>query len=262
MLGLKLPNDYPKLISRCELPEDRNWTIWDNNGNLLYMNFNDKITDGSGMFSDTATLTSFEIDLPLMEKCEGMFAWCENLIKVVSNMSNVINGKRTFIDCKSLETFCGDLSSLTNGYQMFKGCTNLKHFVSDLSSMKIISNVSNYEEMNSEFLSDCPLETFKASLKSLVNGSGLLKNAKLDKESVLFIKSDLSENNVVSQNEAMENSGTNMPFINLTIGIKEDLKNDSSFLEEIGVKSTSGTSTTVTWKNKINTQISVNIRWN
>ena len=66
----------------------------------------------------------------------------------------------------------------------------------------------------------------------------------------------------MSQNEAMENSGTNMPFINLTIGIKEDLKNDSSFLEEIGVKSTSGTSTTVTWKNKINTQISVNIRWN
>ena len=61
--GLNLPEDYKKFVTRCELPEDENWSIWDDTGNLLYMNFNDKIINGTNMFQNCDNLTTFTFDL-------------------------------------------------------------------------------------------------------------------------------------------------------------------------------------------------------
>jgi hypothetical protein len=38
--------DYPKLISRVDLPEDSNYILWTDSGNPVYISFADKLTKG------------------------------------------------------------------------------------------------------------------------------------------------------------------------------------------------------------------------
>lgn len=116
-LGLQLPKDYSKLMSRCDLPEDKNWALWGDDGNLIYMNFSDKIINGEYMFCDMSQLKSFNCDLSSLEIGDSMFEYCKNLTD-----------------------FKGDISSLTSGSYMFSGCR--------LNKSSVIHIINNLKEKN------------------------------------------------------------------------------------------------------------------
>ncbi len=184
--GLNLPEDYKKFVTRCELPEDENWSIWDDTGNLLYINFSDKIINGNGMFSRTG-LTSFTSDLSSLTSGESMFLVCDNLTTFNSDLSSLTNGKQMFQDCSNLTAFTSDLISLTNGFYMFSGCDNLTTFNSDLSSLTdgycMFEDCSNLTTFNSDlssltngermFYGCTNLTAFTSDLSSLTDGSNM-----------------------------------------------------------------------------------------
>ena len=120
--GLKFPEDYPKLVTRCQLPEDENWSLWDDNGNLVYINFSDKIINGTNIFQYCDKLTTFSSDLSSLIDGTNMFYNCSNLTSFTSDLSSLSNGIMMFIGCPKLTSFTSDLSSLTNGNGMFDNC--------------------------------------------------------------------------------------------------------------------------------------------
>ena len=73
--GLNLPKDYKKLVTRCELPDDKNWMLLNDDGELLYLNFSEKILKGDEMF------------------------WGTNLKKFVYPLSSLVSGNRMFEGC-------------------------------------------------------------------------------------------------------------------------------------------------------------------
>ena len=182
--GLNLPEDYKKFVTRCELPEDENWSIWSDNGNLLYINFSDKIINGDGMFRGCSNLSSFHFDLSSLTNGTSMFSGCSNLTTFTRDLSSLTDGRYMFQDCSNLTSFKSDLSSLINGYDMFYYCTNLTTFTSDLSSLTngdcmfmVCSNLSSFEsDLSSLTKGDCMfyectnLTTFTSDLSSLIEG--------------------------------------------------------------------------------------------
>ena len=73
--GLNLPKDYKKLVTRCELPDDKNWMLLNDNGDLVYFNFSEKIKNGSGMFKN-AGLENFVYKLSSLTNGNEMFSGC------------------------------------------------------------------------------------------------------------------------------------------------------------------------------------------
>ena len=265
--GLNLPDDYKKFITRCELPEDENWAIWDDNGNLLYMNFSDKIINGSYMFYGCSNLSLFSYDLSSLTVAERMFQKCSNLSSFTSDLSSLTNGNNMFSTCSNLTTFTSDLSSLTSGTYMFYSCTNLSSFESDLSSLTVAermfqfcSNLSSFESDLSSLtegtymFSGCSnLTTFTSDLTSLSDGSGMFSTC----SNLSSFESDLSSltngNNMFSgcilDSNSIENILTTIPTLTnaktLTIGIRESAA--SKFAEITGL-TPSTTEQTVSYK--------------
>ena len=153
MMGLNLPEDYPKLVTRCELPEDEYWSLFDDNGNLLYMNFSDKIINGDKMFA-YKNISSFSLDLPSLANGYYMFGYCKGLTTFTSDMSSLTDGYSMFEDCKNLTTFTSDLSSVTNGNSMFYYCTALTDFNSNLTNLTNGSYMFRYCKLNYASLSN------------------------------------------------------------------------------------------------------------
>ena len=173
--GLNLPEDYPKFVRRCELPSDENWALWSDNGDLLYMNFSDKIKCGTEMFSNCVNLRTFNFDLSSLTNGFGMFHHCSNLTTFNSNLSSLTNGENMFYYCSNLTTFTSDLSSLTNGQSMFDMCPNLTTFTSDLSSLTNGPFMFRY----------CyKLTAFDADLSSLEIGDAMFQSCRLNSKSV------------------------------------------------------------------------------
>lgn len=143
-----------ELVFRCELPEDKPWSLWTDDGNLLYFNKSEEIVNGNALFLNHA-IDSFDFDL-----------------------SSLTNGNQMFHNCAQLTTFSSDLPSLTNGYYMFFGCENLTSFSSDLSSL----------ENGGAMFSWCrKLTTFDSDLSSLTNGSSMFHKTCLDFTSIKHI---------------------------------------------------------------------------
>lgn len=180
--GLNLPEDYPKFVRRCELPSDENWALWSDNGDLLYMNFSDKIKCGTNMFCDCHNLTTFTSDLSSLTNGEYMFSGCSKLTTFTSDLSSLINGEYMFNYCSQLESFNSDLSSLTDGYQMFDSCVHFNSFNSDLSSLTDGTHMFRY----------CyKLTAFDADLSSLEIGNGMFQSCRLNSKSIERILSTL-----------------------------------------------------------------------
>ena len=57
------PAFFKSLVRRCELPDNRYYTIWSDSGDLMYMNFADKIVDGIYFFSGCKNLRNFTYPL-------------------------------------------------------------------------------------------------------------------------------------------------------------------------------------------------------
>ena len=160
--GLNLPKDYPKLISRCELPKNKPWALWTDSGDLVYFNQSEKIVNGKKMFNNCKNITTFDCDLSSLTNGESMFEGCINITRFTSDLSSLTDGYRMFIRCNKLTTFVSNLGSLTDGSTMFSGC---------------------------------PLVSFTSDLSSLEDGSGMFDGCKLDKKSVLHIIKCLKEKN-------------------------------------------------------------------
>ena len=126
MWGLKLPEDYPKLVTRCDLPEDKTWKIYNDCGKLLYYNIASHVTNLDRLFSYEA-LTTFETDLSSITSAENMFYNCEKLTTFNSDLSSLSDGSYMFYGCTNLTTFNSDLSSLSDGSYMFSR-TGLKEW--------------------------------------------------------------------------------------------------------------------------------------
>lgn len=139
--GFQNPEDFKKLCTRCELPEDKPWSLWTDEGNLVYFNRSEKIVNGQNMFSNQETITSFNSDL-----------------------RNLTNGSRMFFGCNNLTIFESDLSNLTNGEYMFLGCKLNKESVINIINCIKEKNVAEGNMylnlgIDSSFLNDTELES-------------------------------------------------------------------------------------------------------
>lgn len=121
----------------------------------------DLLNDGSYMFSNT-NLSNFNSKLDKLETASYMFSACSNLISFDSKLDKLVTGTRMFFGCEKLAEFNIPLSSLINGNYMFSGCKSLKKFDVDISSIKyfqaMFNNCSN-------------LETFIGDVSKCTNGS-------------------------------------------------------------------------------------------
>lgn len=48
------PEDFKNLVKRCELPDDANYILWTDTGNIAYMSFADRLINGDSMFYKSA----------------------------------------------------------------------------------------------------------------------------------------------------------------------------------------------------------------
>lgn len=122
-----------ELVFRCELPEDKPWSLWTDDGNLLYFNKSEEIVNGRALFS-YRPITSFDSDLSSLTNGDMMFYRCKNLTTFSSDLPNLTNGTYMFRE-SSLASITSDLSSLENGSYMFCWCRKLTSFNSDLSNL-------------------------------------------------------------------------------------------------------------------------------
>lgn len=152
--GLQTATDYPKLISRVELPEDSNYILWTDSGNPVYISFADKLTKGyyegsalQGLFIGNMAITTFDIDLPALEYAGNMFYQCENLVSFTGDISSLKygcveqfiagSGGGMFENCKNLKVFTSSLKNLESGMNMFNGCKlNKESVLSIIRSIK------------------------------------------------------------------------------------------------------------------------------
>lgn len=136
------------------------------------------LVDGSELFSETHVgritkedgtweILDFNYDLGSLEKGNGMFFKCQNLVKFSSPMGNLLGGNQMFVYCSNLTTFESDLTSLIDGRYMFQYCG---------------------------------LTSYRGKLRSLKSGYMMFKDCKLDAESLRNISkyindiSDLEKN--------------------------------------------------------------------
>lgn len=148
MMGLNLPNDYPKLVTRCELPEDKFWGLYDDNAKLLYFNKSEDIINGSYLFQEK-NITSFTFPLNSLTNGYMMFNSCINLTTWEVDLSSLETGQFMFYNA-GLESFSSDLSSLKNATRMFYNCKNLSIFDSDLTSLETADYMFLNCKLNSE----------------------------------------------------------------------------------------------------------------
>lgn len=182
--GLNLPQDYPKLVSRVNIPEGALFELYDDWGNMVYTNCSDRIVDGTGRYENN-NIVSFEQPLINLEIGDLMFKGCLNLKIFKSDMPKLKSAASMFNMSKMtksgdydwlgyMESFEGDTSSLENGFRMFAGSR---------------------------------LKSFKGSLKKLNEGGGMFVGCDLDYNSFVHII------NEIKNNEATKDFGIDIPDV-------------------------------------------------
>lgn len=71
--GLKLPDDYPKFITRQTINEDDCYMLFNDEGKFVYCSFLDKIVNGTGLFIDVY-VENFEGDMTNLVNGHSMFS--------------------------------------------------------------------------------------------------------------------------------------------------------------------------------------------
>jgi hypothetical protein len=210
--GFSNETDYPKLMKRYTLPQDEPYILWSDKGSPLFISFAEEITNGSEMFSYHSSIDGFDISLPNLTDGTRMFALCDNLKFVHADFPKLINVPDMFLSCLSLEEYKGDLSALTYGQNMFQNCYSMKKFEGDTPLLQNGLNMFN----------GCPLVEFKGNLRKLHTADNMFKGAKMNKESVLHILSELRSASTLN--------GT----LKMTLGIDKTLQTDTDIKTELG----------------------------
>lgn len=122
--GLNLPQDYPKLVTRMEIPEDSDYALCDDKGKVVYISFADKITDWESEFYNSEVFIGSvpsNLDFPNLVNGYNMFNG-SNIKSFSGNLDSLSDGRYMFCDCTNLTSFSSALPSLMNGYEMFSNC--------------------------------------------------------------------------------------------------------------------------------------------
>ena len=118
--GLNLPNDYTKFMMRESLPTNKNWALYDDNGNLVYMNFSNEIVYGAQMFGSTP-MVKFQQSLDSLENGDKMF-YNTALASFDSSLPSLRSGTMMFEKCKldgkSVENILTSIPSVSNGAKL------------------------------------------------------------------------------------------------------------------------------------------------
>lgn len=169
------------LVYRCELPSDRQWAIWSDDGDLLDMNFGEDIYLGGtdiekGLFAGLA-IKNFSIDLPNLTTAWKMFAFCPRLQTFKSDMSSLTDAHQMFTYDFKLKSFEADVSSLEDGSGMFTYCTKLQQFKGNLSSLKNGEDMFYGCNLNSKsvrnILTSIPTNTNNGTLTLFIQPSAI-----------------------------------------------------------------------------------------
>ena len=100
-VSIKDPAFFKSLVHRCELPDNRYYTIWSDSGDLMYMNFADKIVNGSNMFTACQNLRNFTYSLTSLTNGSDMFSICKlnkkSVISIIKSLTdeNMLTGTAT-----------------------------------------------------------------------------------------------------------------------------------------------------------------------
>jgi hypothetical protein len=92
------PAFFKSLVRRCELLDDRYYIIWTDGGDIAYMNFADKIVNGTFMFGSCANLRNFTYSLASLTNGSGMFSTCKlnkkSVISIIRSLTdeNMLTG--------------------------------------------------------------------------------------------------------------------------------------------------------------------------
>lgn len=95
------PAFFKSLVRRCELPDDRYYIIWTDNGDIAYMNFADKIVNGNQMFERCRNLRNFTYSLASLNTGSSMFYTCKlnkkSVISIIKSLTdeNMLTGTAT-----------------------------------------------------------------------------------------------------------------------------------------------------------------------
>ena len=162
------------------------------------------LTDGSLMFYNCTSLTSWTVELPNLTEGSYMFYNCTKLTSWTVELPKLTYGNYMFYGCSKLTSFAGDLTNLTEGSYMFRNCTSLTSWTVELPNLTNGSNMFyNCSKLTSwtvelpnliygsSMFSGCnALTSFNAGtegLKSLYDGTNMFQNCILDETSVLHI---------------------------------------------------------------------------
>lgn len=91
-VSIKDPAFFKSLVRRCELPDDRYYIIWTDSGDIAYMNFADKIVNGSFKFASCANLRNFTYSLASLTDGSAMFSGCKlnkkSIISIIKSLTD------------------------------------------------------------------------------------------------------------------------------------------------------------------------------
>lgn len=176
LAGLKIPDDLPKLVNRCTLPEDKPWALFDDNGSIVYINFADKLKYGRFFFWE-AKLSECNMDFSQLTNGSSMFQRCENLQSFTGDLSKLTNGSSMFYQCTKLKEFKSNLGSLINGSYMFRSCKlDLASLVNIADTIKDVTELTNNHQSGVDKIIHIDLEN--DSIKTSSEGQQAISKLK------------------------------------------------------------------------------------
>lgn len=181
LAGLKIPEDLPKLVTRCELPKDKPWALYDDNGCIIYINFADKLKYGASLFY-RSKLSKWNIDFDQLIYGTNMFNQSTILQSFTGNLSKLTNGYAMFSGCNKLTEFKSNLESLTNGCRMFEGCkldlASLVNIADTIKDVSELTNTSSWWPSNSDVYKQINIDLENDSIKDSSDGQQAISKLK------------------------------------------------------------------------------------
>ena len=108
------------------------------------------VTNGALYFQNQVNLTSWDVDLPVLEDANQMFADCSNLTSFNADLPKLTGANAMFSPCASLTSFSANLPELENGSFMFQGCARLTSFNADLPKLNTGRDMFNSCALNED----------------------------------------------------------------------------------------------------------------
>ena len=186
-----------------------------------------KLENGTDMFNSCARLASWNVDLPKLENGNQMFNGCAALTSWNVTLPELTNGNRMFYYCIYLASWNGALPKLENGTDMF-GNTSLASWNVDLP------NLTNGRNM---FRNCARLASWNVALPNLTNGTDMFDGCSLMAESVTLIL-----------NSIPDRSAAGLAVATLTIGKRTNFKTDPDVKELLGETGAEITAKTYSFK--------------